>query len=49
MSVCALLVLGDKIRNEIDEQTQEQWLLSYIGKFSFCVQQVVKDIIIIFV
>ena len=32
MSVCALLVLGDKIRSKIDEQTQEQWLLSYIGE-----------------
>ncbi|XP_078375703.1 GATOR2 complex protein WDR24-like [Oculina patagonica] len=30
MCVSALIVLGDKIRHEIDEQTQEQWLMSYI-------------------
>ncbi len=32
MCVSALLVLGDKIRADIDEKVQEQWLLSYIGK-----------------
>lgn len=32
MCVSALIVLGDKIRNRIDEQTQEQWLMSYIGE-----------------
>ncbi|XP_058965127.2 GATOR2 complex protein WDR24 [Pocillopora verrucosa] len=30
MCVSALIVLGEKIRNNIDEQTQEQWLLAYI-------------------
>lgn len=30
MCVSALIVLGDKIRSRIDEQTQEQWLMSYI-------------------
>ncbi len=33
MCVSALIVLGDKIRHEIDEQTQEQWLMSYIGEY----------------
>jgi hypothetical protein len=28
-------VLGDKIRAEIDELKQEQWLLSYIGKIQY--------------
>ena len=32
MCVSALIVLGDKIRARIDEQTQEQWLMSYIGE-----------------
>lgn len=31
MCVSALIVLGDKIRHKIDEQTQENWLMSYIG------------------
>ncbi|XP_068715424.1 GATOR2 complex protein WDR24-like isoform X3 [Montipora capricornis] len=30
MCVSALIVLGDKIRSRIDEQTQEQWVMSYI-------------------
>lgn len=30
MCVSALIVLGDKIRHKIDEQIQEQWLMSYI-------------------
>lgn len=30
MCASALIVLGDKIRDKIDEQTQEQWLMSYI-------------------
>ena len=34
MCVSALIVLGDKIRHKIDEQIQEQWLMSYIGKYS---------------
>ena len=33
MCVSALIVLGDKIRHKIDEQTQEQWLMSYIGEY----------------
>ena len=33
MCASALIVLGDKIRDKIDEQTQEQWLMSYIGKY----------------
>ena len=32
MSATVLIVLGDKIRSHIDEVTQEQWLMSYIGK-----------------
>ena len=32
MCVSALIVLGEKIRPKIDEQTQEQWLMSYIGE-----------------
>ena len=32
MCVSALIVLGDKIRHKIDEQIQEQWLMSYIGE-----------------
>ena len=32
MCVSALIVLGDKIRHKIDSQTQEQWLMSYIGR-----------------
>ena len=35
MCASALIVLGDKIRDKIDEQTQEQWLMSYIGKCHF--------------
>ena len=35
MCVSVLLVLGDKIKSEIDEKKQEQWLLSYVGKVSF--------------
>ena len=35
MCASALIVLGDKIRDKIDEQTQEQWLMSYIGKYHF--------------
>ena len=31
MSVSLLIVLGDRIRYKIDEQTQELWLMSYIG------------------
>ncbi|CAB4010843.1 Hypothetical predicted protein [Paramuricea clavata] len=34
MCVSVLLVLGDKIRAEIDELVQEQWLLSYIDLLS---------------
>ena len=34
MCVSVLLVLGDKIRAEIEELVQEQWLMSYIGKAS---------------
>ena len=34
MCVSVLLVLGDKIRAEIDKSVQEQWLMSYIGKTS---------------
>ena len=34
MCVSALIVLGDKIRHKIDEQIQEQWLMSYIGEYS---------------
>ena len=34
MCVSALIVLGDKIRHKIDEQIQEQWLMSYIGECS---------------
>lgn len=30
MCVSALIVLGEKIRSKIDEQTQEQWLMAYI-------------------
>ena len=33
MCVSALIVLGDKIRHKIDEQIQEQWLMSYIGEY----------------
>jgi len=33
MCVSALIVLGDKIRHKIDEQIQEQWLMSYIGGY----------------
>ena len=33
MCVSALIVLGDKIRHKIDEQFQEQWLMSYIGEY----------------
>lgn len=36
MCVSALIVLGDKIRSRIDEQTQEQWLMSYIGECFIC-------------
>lgn len=32
MCVSVLLVLGDKIRDKVDERTQEQWLFSYVGK-----------------
>ena len=32
MCVSALIVLGEKIRSKIDEQTQEQWLMAYIGE-----------------
>lgn len=32
MCVSALIVLGEKIRSRIDEQTQEQWIISYIGR-----------------
>ena len=31
MCVSALIVLGEKIRSRIDEQTQEHWIISYIG------------------
>ena len=31
MCVSVLLVLGDKIRPEIDEQVQAQWFMSYLG------------------
>lgn len=34
MCVSVLLVLGDKIRDKIDERTQEQWLLSYVDLLS---------------
>lgn len=30
MCVSALIVLGEKIRSRIDEQTQEHWIISYI-------------------
>lgn len=40
MCVSALIVLGEKIRNNIDEQTQEQWLLAYIGEY--CDLNIVK-------
>ena len=36
MCVSALIVLGDKIRHKIDEQTQENWLMSYIGTCVTC-------------
>ena len=32
MCVSALIVLGDKIRDKIDGEIQEQWLMSYIGR-----------------
>lgn len=32
MCVSALIVLGEKIRSRIDEQTQEHWIISYIGR-----------------
>ena len=32
MCVSLLLVLGDKIRDKVNQRTQEQWLLSYVGK-----------------
>lgn len=32
MCVSALIVLGEKVRSRIDEQTQEQWIISYIGR-----------------
>ena len=32
MCASALIVLGEKIRDKIHEQTQEQWLMSYIGE-----------------
>ena len=35
MCVSALIVLGDKIRSRIDEQTQEQWVMAYIGMLYF--------------
>ena len=38
MCVSALIVLGDKIRHRIDERTQEQWLMSYIGKCEITIE-----------
>ena len=32
--VSILIVLKDKIKDKIDEATQENWFLSYIGKQS---------------
>ncbi len=33
MAASVFIVLGDKIKEHIDEVAQEQWLVSYIGKF----------------
>lgn len=46
MCVSALIVLGEKIRNNIDEQTQEQWLLAYIGEY--CDLNIVKMVAAIY-
>ncbi len=31
MCATALIVLGDKIKSQVDEVAQEQWFMSYIG------------------
>ncbi len=31
MCATVLIVLGDKIKSQIDEVAQEQWFMSYIG------------------
>ena len=33
MAVSALIVLGDRIRDKISLEVQEQWYMSYIGEF----------------
>ena len=32
MAVSALIVLGDRIRDKISLEDQEQWFMSYIGE-----------------
>ena len=33
MASCILIVLGNKIRPLIDQVSQEQWFMSYIGEW----------------
>ncbi len=35
MCATVLIVLGDKIKSQIDEVAQEQWFMSYIGTFLY--------------